>query len=146
MANRIVFKGYAEQPLDSISKYSARENKDLLFFDPDNITDFKSLIGKKDSSSYLFEFIQTMWGNDEIYEYILSSDIDIDLTLFGDIKEGTIQKLNIKYQYTQKKGLFSRYLYNVLFEYKNERYYLFVKTIAPRLPKILNTITSNYSL
>ena len=143
MANRISFKGYIEQPLDSISKYSARENKDLLFFDPDNITDFKSSVGKKDASSYLFEFIQTMWGNDEIYEYIVSSDIDIDLTQFGSLQTASLEKLGITYTYTLKKGLFSRYLYNVYFEYKNERYYLFVKTIAPRLSKILNTITSN---
>ena len=142
MVNRIKFKDFDETSLDSISKYSAREGKDLLFFDPDNITDFKASMGKKDSASYLFEFIQTMWGNDEIYEYIVSG-IDIDLSQFGNIKEGELQKLGIKYSYTEKKGLFGRYLYNVYFEYKNERYYLFVKTIAPRLSKILNTITTN---
>ena len=141
--NRIKFKEFSQTTLDSISKYSAREEKDLLFFDPDNITDFKANIGKRNDSSYLFEFIQTMWGNDEIYEYILSSDIDVDLSQFGDVKEGIIQKLGISYKYTEKKGLFSRYLYNVYFEYKNERYYLYIKTIAPRLPKILNTIRTN---
>ena len=146
MANRISFKGFIETPLDSISKYSARENKDLLFFDPDNITDFKAKMGKHDNSAYLFEFIQTMWGNDEVNEYIVSKDIEIDLTQFGAVQTAKLEKLQIEYSYTLKKGCFSRYIYNVYFEYKNERYYLFVKTIAPRLPKILNKITSNYSL
>ena len=146
MANRISFKGFTKAPLDSISKYSARENKELLFFNPDNITSFKAKMGKHDNSAYLFEFIQTMWGNDEVNEYIVSKDVEIDLTQFGAVQSGNLEKFNIQYSYTLKKGLFSRYLYNVYFEYKNERYYLFIKTIAPRLQKILNTITSNYSL
>ena len=144
MANRIEFKGIKEEAQDSICKIANRESKPYLFADPDNVTGFKCLKGKNgEKPSYLFEFIQTMWGNDEIFEYILLDDINIDLTQFGEVKEDTIQKLNITYKYTFKKGLFSRYLYNVYFEYKNERYYLFVKTIAPRLNKILNTFREN---
>ena len=144
MANRIEFKGVKEESLDSLCKISDRESKPYLFADPDNVTGFKCSLGKiGDKPSYLFEFIQTMWGNDEIYEYILFDDTQIDLSQFGEVKEDTLSKLNIKYSYTLKKGLFSRYLYNVYFEYKNERYYLFVKTIAPRLNKILNTLRTN---
>ncbi len=144
MANRIQFKGYKEENLDSICKLADRESKPYLFLDPENVTGFKSAVGKMgDKPSYLFEFIQAMWGNDEVYEYILLDDINIDLTQFGEVKVGEIKKLNIPYSYTFKKGLFSRYLYNVTFEYKNERYYLFVKTIAPRLDKILNTLRTN---
>ena len=144
MANRISFKGIKEEQKDSICKISDRESKPYLFADPDNVTGFKCSLGKiGDKPSYLFEFIQTMWGNDEIYEYILFDDTNIDLSQLGEVKEDTISKLNITYKYTLKKGLFSRYLYNVYFEYKNERYYLFVKTIAPRLNKILNTLRTN---
>lgn len=140
MANRIKFQA-KEEKLDSICKIADRENKDYLFFDPDNITSFKANIGNREGvPCYLFEFIQTMWGNDEINEYILLDNTQIDLSPFGAIQNGEIKKYNIPYTYTLKKGLFSRYLYNVYFEYKNERYYLFVKTIAPRIDKILNTI------
>lgn len=144
MANRVEFKGVKEEALDSICKISDRESKPYLFADPDNVTGFKCSLGKiGDKPSYLFEFIQTMWGNDEIFEYILLDDTQINLSQFGEVKEDKIQKLDITYKYTLKKGLFSRYLYNVYFEYKNERYYLFVKTIAPRLNKILNTFRTN---
>ena len=140
MANRIKFS-LKEEDLDSICKLANRENKDYIFFDPDNITGFEAKIGNKGNTPcYLFEFIQTMWGNDEIYEYILLDDTQIDLSSFGTINSGVIKKYNIPYTYTLKKGLFSRYYYNVYFEYKNERYYLFVKTIAPRLSKIIETI------
>ena len=141
MANRIKFDGVKEEELDSICKLADRDNKDYLFLDPDNITGFKAMIGNKDGAPcYLFEFIQTMWGNDEINEYILLQSKDIDLTQFGEVKDGVIKKYNIPYKFTLKKGLFSRYLYNVCFEYKNESYYLFVKTIAPRIDKILNNL------
>jgi len=144
MANKIKFKGCDIEPLDSISKLSNRENIPYLFFDSDNITAFKANQGKKDSKPfYLFEFIQVMWGNDEIEEYILKGDEQIDLSQFGDVKEGIIKHLSIPYSYTLKKGLFSRYFYNVYFEYKNERYYLFVKTIAPRIDKIISSIREN---
>ena len=144
MANRVKFQNVKEETLDSICKISDREQKPYLFLDPDNVTGFKCAIGKiGDVPSYLFEFIQTMWGNDEIYEYILKDDLKIDLSQFGPIKEAKLPKLDLTIQYTEKKGLFSRYLYNVYFEYKNERYYLFVKTIAPRLIKILNNLREN---
>ena len=146
MANRIIFKD-KEETLDSISKLAAREAKDYLFFDPANITDFKARIGKdQDKVSYLFEFIQVMWGNDEISEYILKADQEINIEAFGQVKDGTIKKYGIPYKYTLKKGLFSRYFYNVYFEYKNERYYLFVKTIAPRIDNILNNLKLNQEL
>ena len=145
MANRVKFKGIKEETLDSICKLSDREQKPYLFMDPDNVTGFKCLIGKKDAiPAYLFEFIQVTWGNDEISEYIIKDDsIQIDLSQFGQVKEAELPKLGIKYSYTETKGLFSRFIYNVYFEYKNERYYLFIKTIAPRLTKILNNLRTN---
>jgi len=144
MANKkLIFKA-KEEALDSISKKASRDNKFYLFFDPDNITDFKAKIGKdQDRDSYLFEFIQVMWGNDEINEYILLDNKGVDLTQFGEIKKAVNAKYNFEYKYTLKKGLFSRYYYNVYFEYKNERYYLFIKTIAPRIDTILNNLKSN---
>ena len=103
MANRIKFQA-KEEKLDSICKIADREKKDYLFFDPDNITSYKATIGNRGNSPcYLFEFIQTMWGNDEINEYILLDNTQIDLSPFGAIQNGEIKKYNIPYTYTLKK-------------------------------------------
>ena len=142
MGNRLdIPKPPHESKIDSICKLADREDKDYLFFDPDNITNFKAIkYYYSDNDYYLYEFIQTMWGNDEISEYILLNQY-ASLNGLGEVKEGVIEKYNIKYEYTESKNwVISRYYYNVVFEYKNIRYYVYIKTIAPRLDKLLNTL------
>ena len=132
MANKqIKFKGVKEEKFTSISKYNAANSTNYYLFDPKNITGFKCMKGKLgDNLAYLFEFIQCMWGNDEIYEYVILDDslkAQLDLSQFGDIQSVDIS--NVKINYVFKKGLFQRYLYNAVFEIKNTTYYLYVKTI-----------------
>ena len=44
MANKKIIFTNKEEALDSISKRASKDNKSYLFFDPNNITDFKEWV------------------------------------------------------------------------------------------------------
>ena len=86
---------------------------------------------------YIKERLACMWGNEEIEEYVL-----VDKSC-KDMFEGLCNKEtalahkqdfikarvgDIVIEYSHKKGMFSRYHYNVWFEYAGTYYYLYIKT------------------
>lgn len=86
---------------------------------------------------YIKERLACMWGNEEIEEYVLVDkdykDIFANLcnseTVFAHKQDFVKAKVDdVIIEYSHKKGLFSRYHYNVWFEYGDNYYYLYIKT------------------
>lgn len=139
MANKLFkrIKGIKESEYTSISKHNAQNGSRIILFDPPNLTSFKCVAGSIDGKQvYIKESLACMWGNEEIEEYAV---LDKDFNGFFEIpSEEVIRKNKQEYvkakvgdtliEYTHKSGMFSRYFYNVWFEYDGIRYYLFIKT------------------
>lgn len=139
-------KGVKEYEYTSISKHNAANETKYILFDPPNLTSFKCVIGRKDGKDiYIKEKLACMWGNEEIEEYVLLDDEYTscfalpDKTLFEKNKteyvKAKVGDTNI--EYTHKKGMFSRFIYNVWFEYGGNKYYLFIKTCNGKKFKVL---------
>lgn len=139
MANKLFdgIKGVKEYKYTSISKHNAANKSEYILFDPPNLTSFKCEIGRKDGKDvYIKEKLACMWGNEEIEEYVL---LDEEYAQFFKTPDKEVfQRQKCEYvkakvddtlvEYTHRKGMFSRFIYNVWFEYKGIKYYLFVKT------------------
>lgn len=130
MANKLInLKGFKEEKSNSISKYNFENGTQYFLFDPDNITDYKSTCGfKNNKKMFLHEYIQCMWGNDEIDEYIFFDNSYIENAL-KDINFSVLEINGIKIRYAYKKKLFSRYIFNSYLTINGITYYVFVKTI-----------------
>lgn len=130
MANKIIsLKGFKEKKYISIAKYNVENGTKYFLFDPKNITQFKCTLGYlNDSIAYLHEFVQCMWGNDEIDEYIFFNNSHI-LNKLDNYPIQEIEINGIKIRYTSKKTIFSRYIFNAVFNINNVDYYIYIKTI-----------------
>ena len=141
------FAGVIEEEAISISKYNAANGTKYYLFDPDNITNFKSKIGKLNGDlAYLFEYIQVMWGNDEIHEYvILDKSLLKDINLNEIVKVKSVKFDDVSLQFAMKKSFFGRYKYYALLNIKNTTYYLYIKTISgeKRFEKIIEEFLKN---
>lgn len=148
MANKLFvdIKGLKEYDYTSISKHNAANASDIILFDPPNLTSFKCTIGRKEGKDvYIKEKLACMWGNEEIEEYALLDDAYAEYFALPD--KSVFEKAKTEYvkakvgdttvEYTHKKGMFSRYIYNVWFEYGGRKYYLFIKTCDGRKFKAL---------
>ena len=122
----------------SLSKYNDGNNTSYLLFDPKNITSFECFKGMDgEKTVYIKERLICMWGNEEIEEYVLLDDTQKDM--FASLcneQSATANKQDfvkakvddVIIQYTHKTGMFSRFHYNVWFEYAGVNYYLYIKT------------------
>ena len=122
----------------SLSKYNDGSGTKYLLFDPKNITSFECYKGMEgDKLVYLKERLACMWGNEEIEEYVVVDDTkrgifeelcskDVALANKQDFVKAKVDDVII--QYSHKSGLFSRFHYNVWFEYEGTYYYLYIKT------------------
>ncbi len=148
MANKLFkdIEGVVESDYTSISKHNAENNTSIILFDPPNLTSFKCQKGEKEGKIvYIKERLVCMWGNDEIEEYALLDDKFSDY--FALPSEEVIKKSKQEFvkakvgdtiiEYTHKKGMFSRFFYNVWFEYNGTKYYLFIKTCTGKKFKAL---------
>lgn len=139
MANKLFgdIKGVKEYEYASISKHNATNASDIILFDPPNLTSFKCVIGRKDGEDvYIKEKLACMWGNEEIEEYVLLDNAYAEY--FKVPEKQVFEKQKTQYQrakvadtiveYSHRKGRFSRFIYNVWFEYGARKYYLFIKT------------------
>lgn len=139
MANKLFkgIKGIKEKDYTSISKHNAQNGSRIILFDPPNLTSFKCVSGYDgEKQVYIKESLACMWGNEEIEEYAV---VDKDSEEFFAVSsEEEIKKSKQEYkkakvgdvviEYTHKSGMFSRFFYNVWFEYDGTKYYLFIKT------------------
>ncbi len=122
----------------SLSKHNDKEGTQYLLFDPKNITDFECVKGVDgEKTVYIKERLACMWGNEEIEEYALvdgdSKDIfanlckeEVALANKQDFVKAKVGDVII--DYSHKAGAFSRFHYNVWFEYNGNYYYLYIKT------------------
>lgn len=122
----------------SLSKHNDKNGTGYLLFDPKNITSFecsKGMDGEK--LVYIKERLSCMWGNEEIEEYVLVDDTQRDTfaslcseqIAFANKQDFVKAKVDdVIIQYSHKSGMFSRFHYNVWFEYANTYYYLYIKT------------------
>ncbi|MCI8911980.1 MAG: hypothetical protein HFE31_04705 [Clostridia bacterium] len=127
----------------SLSKHNDKNGTKYLIFDPKNITAFECVKGVANPSEgenklvYIKERLACMWGNEEIEEYVLvdkgSKDIfdslcveKVALAHKQDFIKAKVDDVIITYSH--KKGAFSRFHYNVWFEYDDNYYYLYIKT------------------
>lgn len=143
MASKIfdIPKGIKEEKYTSISKHNALVGSDIILFDPPNISSFECKMGRKDNKDiYIKEKLVCMWGNDEIEEYVL---LDEEYKAYFVLPSmDKINKYKQEYvkakvgdtiiEYSHRNGRFSRFLYNVWFEYNSRHYYLYIKTCDGR--------------
>ena len=122
----------------SLSKHNDSNGTNYLLFDPKNITSFECFKGMEgEKTVYIKERLSCMWGNEEIEEYVVvdNSQKDIFESLCSeqvalankqDFVKAKVDDVII--QYSHKSGMFSRFHYNVWFEYADTFYYLYIKT------------------
>lgn len=142
MANKIFSrpKNIKELRYDggSLSKHNDKYGTQYLLFDPKNITSFECVKGMAgDKLVYIKERLLCMWGNEEIEEYVLvdAEQKDIFASLCKeqialDNKQDFVKAKvdDVIIQYSHKAGMFSRFHYNVWFEYAGNYYYIYIKT------------------
>ena len=122
----------------SLSKHNDVSGTQYLLFDPKNITSFECAKGMYgDKLVYIKERLICMWGNEEIEEYVLvdSEQKDIFASLCQeqialDNKQDFVKAKvdDVIIEYSHKAGVFSRFHYNVWFEYAGNYYYIYIKT------------------
>ena len=122
----------------SLSKHNDKNGTAYILFDPKNITAFECCKGMMgDKLVYIKEHLSCMWGNEEIEEYVLVDETQRDI--FASLCKQEVAQANkqdfIKarvddtiIEYSHKAGMFSRFHYNVWFEYAGVYYYLYIKT------------------
>ncbi|MDE7191515.1 MAG: hypothetical protein K2O35_03520 [Clostridia bacterium] len=122
----------------SISKHNANGGTQYLLFDPKNITSYECFKGMAgESLAYIKERLICMWGNEEIEEYVLVDETQKDM--FASLCNEQVAAANkqdfvkakvddVIIEYSHKAGMFSRFHYNVWFEYAGNYYYLYIKT------------------
>ena len=122
----------------SISKHNDASGTQYLLFDPKNITSFECVKGMEgEKLAYIKERLICMWGNEEIEEYVLVDDTQKEM--FANLCQEQIASANkqdfvkakvddVIIRYSHKAGMFSRFHYNVWFEYADTYYYLYIKT------------------
>lgn len=122
----------------SISKHNDNLGTKYLLFDPKNITSYECIKGmREDELAYIKERLVCMWGNEEIEEYVVVDDAAKDM--FASLCEEQVALANkqdfvkakvddVIIRYSHKSGMFSRFYYNVWFEYAGTYYYLYIKT------------------
>ena len=131
----------------SLSKHNDGEGTQYLLFDPKNITSFECFKGMEgEKLVYIKERVVCMWGNEEIEEYVVvdseKRDIfeslckeEVALANKQDFVKAKVDDVIINYSH--KAGLFSRFHYNVWFEYAVNYYYLYIKTCDGKKFKVL---------
>ena len=122
----------------SLSKHNDSEGTKYLLFDPKNITSFECSKGMEgEKLVYIKERLACMWGNEEIEEYVVVDNAQRDI--FASLCSEEVALANkqdfvkakvddVIIQYSHKSGMFSRFHYNVWFEYADTYYYLYIKT------------------
>lgn len=125
-------KGVREDYYPSVVRYNIEHGTNLrviAYGDDDNVTDYKCRIGydKTGKALYLKEFFTVMWGNDEVELYCDISGMLQDFSLSGDVRNA--EQNGRELQYTEQRGMFGRWHYNVLITIDGVRYYMYIKTI-----------------
>lgn len=142
MANKIFQKPKMVKEIKyldmSISKHNDKFGTRYLLFDPKNITAFECVKGMAgENLIYIKERLACMWGNEEIEEYVAVGKEG--RAMFEKLCSQSVAAANkqdfikakaddVVITYSHKSGMFSRFYYNVWFEYADEYYYLYIKT------------------